>query len=298
MNNTSVIFSVIIPCYNQGSFIKEAVDSVLAQTFQNFEIIIVNDGSTDETTNRILSNFSAPKTTIIQTENKGVSSARNTAIKAANGKYILPLDADDKIASTYLEKVLDVLENNKNINIVYCDAEYFGNKTGKMYLNPYSLKQILNNNCILISAVFRKSDWEKVGGYNTNMYISIEDWDFWLSLIENGANIYKIPETLFFYRKQKTSRTSLAKGWGSVSYRQLVLNHLDFFCENVLFLKGRIRQTFFLKTIRKQIRNKGIFYFIALFKYRMLQCCEIIKFYLIFPVYIHRIYQMMKEDKK
>ena len=298
MNNTPVTFSVVIPCYNQGSFIKEAVDSVLAQTFQDFEIIIVNDGSTDETTNWILSNFHVPKTTIIHTENKGVSSARNTAIKAAKGKYILPLDADDKIAPTYLEKALNVLEKNNNINIVYCDAEYFGNKTGKLCLSPYSLKQILNDNCIFVSAVFRKSDWEKAGGYNTNMYISIEDWDFWLSLIKSGANVYKIPETLFFYRKQPASRTSLLKGAWARSYQQMILNHLDFFCENVLFLKGRVRQTFFLKKIRKQVKNKGICYFIALLRYRMLQCCEIIKFYLIFPVYIHHIYQMMKEDRK
>lgn len=115
--------SVIIPCYNQGAFIKEAVDSVLAQTFQDFEIIIVNDGSSDAKTNEFLSNFTAPKTTVLSlAENQGPSVARNVAIKAAKGKYILPLDADDKIAPTYLEKAFNVLEQNISVGIVYCKA--------------------------------------------------------------------------------------------------------------------------------------------------------------------------------
>ncbi len=298
MTNSSVKCSVIIPCYNQGRFIKEAVDSVLLQTFQDFEIIVVNDGSTDPETNQILSAFSAPKTTILHTSNQGPAAARNTAIQAAKGLYILPLDADDKIAPTYLEKAIDVLEKNNDIGIVYCDAEFFGNETGKWDLSPYSLKRILNSNCIFVSSFFHKSAWEKVGGFKENMIFSLEDWDFWLSLIENGSNVYKIPETLFFYRKQETSRTSLAKKFDTVSCRQLILNHLDFYAQNVLLLKGTVRQIFFSKKIKKHLKKRNLSYFLALAKYRTDQCFEIIKSYLMFPIYIQRIYRMMKEDRK
>ena len=112
--------SVVIPCYNQGAFIDDAVNSVLAQTFSDFEIIIVNDGSTDATTNALLERYSRPKTTVIHTENQGVCAARNTAIKAAAGKYILPLDADDKIEPTYLEKAVNVFDNHPETGVVWC----------------------------------------------------------------------------------------------------------------------------------------------------------------------------------
>lgn len=292
------LISVVIPCYNQGYFLKEAVESVLSQTFQDFEIIVVNDGSTDPETNQILSAFSAPKTTIIHTQNQGPAAARNTAIQVAKGTYILPLDADDKIAPTYLEKAIEILKKNNDIGIVYCNAALFGGEKGKWDLSPYSLKRILNGNCIFVSSFFKKSDWAKAGGFKENMFYSLEDWDFWLSLIGNGADVYKIPETLFFYRKQQISRTSLAKKFDTVSCRQLILNHLDFYAQNVLLLKDPIRQIFFSKKIKRHIKKKNISYFLALLKYRVNQTFEIIKSYLIFPIYIQRIYQMMKEDRK
>jgi glycosyltransferase involved in cell wall biosynthesis len=95
--------SVIIPCFNQGPYLDEAVDSVLAQTFQDFEILVVDDGSTDAETIKILRDFARPKTRIIRTENQGLSAARNNGIREAMGEYILPLDADDKIGPGYLE---------------------------------------------------------------------------------------------------------------------------------------------------------------------------------------------------
>src|SRR4051794_26342282 len=102
--------SVVIPCFNQGQFVDEAVASVLAQTCRDFEIIIINDGSTDEATNRKLAAYEHPKVQVIRTANQGAAGARNTGIDASSSPYILPLDADDKIAETYLEKALAVLD--------------------------------------------------------------------------------------------------------------------------------------------------------------------------------------------
>ena len=89
--------SVIIPCYNQGRYLDDAITSVLVQTYQNFEILIVDDGSTEPETIEILQDYQQPKTRIIRTENQGVATARNLGIAQAQGTYILPLDADDKI---------------------------------------------------------------------------------------------------------------------------------------------------------------------------------------------------------
>lgn len=237
MNSQSPTVSVIIPCYNQGIYLDEAVESVLAQTYQNFEIIIINDGSTEQETIGILKNYQKAKTTVIHTENQGVSTARNTGINAANGKYILPLDADDKIEKTYLQKAVELLENNANLGIVYCEVEFFGDCQEKWNLEQYKFPDILLQNVIFCSGFFKKTDWLIVKGYNPNMIDGWEDYDFWLSIIELGREVHRIPETLFFYRQKQVSRTKLMNFQKSVdAHVQIFKNHQSFYLENLDFI--------------------------------------------------------------
>lgn len=226
--------SVVIPCYNQGQYLDEAVESVISQTYQDFEIIIINDGSNDLETIEILKNYQKPKTRIIHTENQGVIAARNRAIEAAQGKYILPLDADDKIGNTYLEEAVQLLEANENLGIVYCEAEFFGEQTGKWELPEYSFSNILFGNMIFCSGFFRKSDWQQVNGYNPNMIDGWEDYDFWLSIIELGREVYQIPQVLFFYRRKLISRSETIDGQKSVDlYNCLFKNHAQLYKDNI-----------------------------------------------------------------
>jgi len=218
--------SVIMPCYNQGLYIDEAVDSVLTQTFQDFEIIIVNDGSTDSYTNEILKNYNKPKTRVIHTVNQGVSAARNCGIKASCGEYILPLDADDKINNTYLQKAVQILDTNKNIGIVYSEALFFGEKKQKWNLPDYYFNDMLKVNHIFCSAFFRRADYDKTAGYDSNMVHGLEDWDFWLSLIELNVTIYKIPEILFHYRIKKVSKSTVID---NDTFKMKVLNSYVFY---------------------------------------------------------------------
>jgi len=197
--------SVIIPCYNHGAYLDEAVQSVLDQTFQDYEITIVNDGSTDQDTIKILKNFNRPKTQVIHTDNQGLPSARNNGIKISKGSYILPLDADDKIGKTYLEDAVQILDTQPDIGIVFCEAEFFGDRIGKWELPDYSLQDILALNMIFCCAMFRRIDWEEVGGYNPNMIYGNEDWDFWLSLLALDRKVHKIEKVLFFYRFNENS---------------------------------------------------------------------------------------------
>ena len=197
--------SVIIPCFNQGLYLDEAVDSVLAQTFQDFEILVVDDGSTDGETVKILQDYARPKTRVIHTDNQGLSAARNNGIHEAQGAYILPLDADDKIGDGYLEDAVRILDRYPDIGIVYCEASYFGVKGGRWDLPEYSLDKILNHNVIFCTALFRRADWGAVGGYNVNMVYGWEDWDFWLSLIQRGRKVYRIPKIHFYYRLREAS---------------------------------------------------------------------------------------------
>jgi glycosyltransferase involved in cell wall biosynthesis len=202
--------SVIIPCYNQGQYLDEAVASVLRQTYQDFEIIVVNDGSTDEYTRTLLNAYDTPKTTVIHTTNQGLSRARNNGIRAAQGDYILPLDADDRIGTRYVEEAVNVLDTDPDIGIVYCLTNFFGQKKGAWILPSYSLEALLLDNIIFVSSFFRKKDWEAVGGFNSNMKYCYEDWDFWLSLVELGRKVYRIPRVLFYYRVTDASMMNSA----------------------------------------------------------------------------------------
>ena len=136
MQQESKKVSLIIPCYNQSKYVEEEINSALSQTYKNTEIICINDGSTDESA-QVIENCAKNNQKIIfinRKENKGVVTARNTAIEAATGEYILPLDADDTIEPTYVEKAARILDANPQIGIVYCRAKLFGAQNGEWTL--------------------------------------------------------------------------------------------------------------------------------------------------------------------
>jgi glycosyltransferase involved in cell wall biosynthesis len=229
--------SIVIPCHNHGEYLGQAVASVLKQSYQGFELIIVDDGSSDENTRQSLNDYDHPKIKVIQTAHRGLPIARNTAIEAARGSYILPLDADDKIGETYLEKALKILETRENIGIVYSRAEFFGEASGEWNLPPYHFPEILLGNVIFCSAFFRKRDWATVNGYNPNMIYGWEDHDFWLSLIELGREVVCIPEALFFYRKRSNSMVrTMSRDHMLYSYGQLLKNHPRLYADNMALL--------------------------------------------------------------
>ncbi len=208
MNNTNTpIVSVIIPCYNHGIYLSECLESILNQTYKNWECIIIDNGSTDNT-KQVTESFvqKDKRFKYIYTEQKGVSFARNFGIKNSKGKYILPVDADDKIAPLYIEKAVEVLEKKENIKLVYCNARLFGAANKDWMLPEFSLKNILIENIIFCSALFRRKDYDQTNGYNEQMVEGFEDWDFWLDLLKNGGEVVKLPEIYFFYRIKKDSR--------------------------------------------------------------------------------------------
>ena len=199
--------SVIIPCYNQEKYIAECLDSVLAQTFDDFEAIVVNDGSKDNSLD-IIKEYASKhpdKIRYIDQQNQGVVIARNIAISQAKGKYIYPLDGDDKIASDCLEKLHDAMINNKG-DVIYCNVELFGDETGIFNLSAPTKFNMCIQNRVCVSALYKKADWEKYGGYDEIMKKGLEDWEFWLNFIEDNKSFYKVNESLFFYRILNASR--------------------------------------------------------------------------------------------
>ncbi|MDE6250278.1 MAG: glycosyltransferase [Alphaproteobacteria bacterium] len=230
--------SVIIPCYNQAQYLNESIDSVLASTMQDFEIIVVNDGSTDLESQKILHNMKKPKTTIIHQENMGLVGARNTAIKHAHGKYILPLDSDDKISPDFLEKASDYLDQNPDAGIVGGQTEFFGTKSGIWDMGTYSYLQMLRVNILVCSHMFRRDDWETVGGYNPNMKYGLEDWNFWLDILSLGRKVHQFDQVMFYYRKHPDSMiTTIQKERHHQMVMQVIENHIDVYKKHPLIMQ-------------------------------------------------------------
>jgi glycosyltransferase involved in cell wall biosynthesis len=248
--------SVIIPCYNYGKYINEAVDSVLHQSFRDYEIIIVNDGSTDDYTNNLLADYQKPKTKVFHTKNQGVSAARNYGIERSVGDYILPLDPEDKIGNTYLQKAVDVLDKNPRIGIVYSKLNMFGSESGDGNWPSFSREEMLYRNVIYNSAVFRKKDWLAAGKYKTDYLYAGEDWDLWLSLLELGVEVYQIPEVLFFYRKHEQEQRSTRGAEESKekhTYELLVRHHAKLYGDNMVTV---LRAAFKLRLENASLKHR------------------------------------------
>lgn len=231
--------SIIIPCYNQGHFLQTSVQSVLDQNYDSFEIIIVNDGSTDSVTIEALNRYTSPNVHVLHTANQGLSRARNNGIAIARGQYILPLDADDSIAEGYISRAVAVLDGKPQVGIVYGEAVFTGAASGRWDLPPASLHRMLTRNVIFHAAFFRKSAWEETGGYNSNMRYGLEDWDFWLSLLEHGCSIFRLDCVVYHYRISETSMTTKLRSKLShsiYSYVRLMLNHKKLYIQNPLYL--------------------------------------------------------------
>ncbi len=200
------LISVIVPCYNQSIYMDECLQSVLDQTYQNWECIIVNDGSPDNTEEVALRWVEKDARFIyLKKENGGLSSARNAGIKKAKGEWILPLDSDDKIGNQYLE--LAEKEFNNGYTIIYCEAEFFGDKTGKLELHDFSFEEFSIRNLIFCTAFFRKESWIDVNGYDEKIVNGYEDWEFWISILDVNSKCFRIPSINFYYRTKATSMT-------------------------------------------------------------------------------------------
>ena len=201
--------SVLIPCFNHGAWIDEAVDSVLAQTVQDFEIVVVDDGSTDQATVQKLASYARPATRVFRTKNRGLPAARNTAAAHATGEFLCALDADDRLAPTWFGKAVAVLDADADLSFVSHWLETFGDERWKWQPDRCDLPAMLARNTVNGAALVRRAAFDAVGGYDETMRDGCEDWDFWLRLIERGFRGSIVPEVLFYYRRSSASMSRL-----------------------------------------------------------------------------------------
>jgi glycosyltransferase involved in cell wall biosynthesis len=193
------IVSVIVPCFNGGRFIDALLASLAAQTFRDFEIIIVDDGSTDGSTQQKLASL-GPDVQVVHQENRGLPGARNTGFRAAKGHYVLPLDCDDTIEPSFLAETVAALDSARpGIGFVFTHMRLVGGMEGIMPRAFNRFDQLMLNHlpyCMLI----RKSAWQTAGGYDETMGGGYEDWEFNIRLATAGFHGLELAKPLFVYR--------------------------------------------------------------------------------------------------
>lgn len=200
------LVSIIVPCYNHSCYVRDAINSVIQQDYKNYECLIINDGSTDDSENVILQEIiNRPQFSYYSTENSGLSKSRNYGISKARGKYILPLDSDDKLDRNYVSSCVREIEKNNDIKLVYGNSFFFGLSKKEFQMESYTFDKLLFRNMIHCTGMFRKDDWYSVGGYDENLKNGLEDWEFWISLLKNGGEVIKLENANFYYRVKEQS---------------------------------------------------------------------------------------------
>jgi FkbM family methyltransferase len=241
------LVSVIVTCFNYGRFLAEAVESVAAQTFRDFEVIIVNDGSTDDSAKvaeqLVAKHKDSCRLFTIHTQNTGQpAAARNIGIAAARGRYILCLDADDKIDHTYLEKAVRVMEQHPETGVVYSHIRHFGTLQSVYQCGAFELATLARDNVLPYCSLYRREIWDRLGGYRLNIR-GYEDWDFWLGMAELGWKGELIPEPLFFYRKHEAGLLATSNPRREALLATLAINHPHIYGPQLVAEKARFLKT-------------------------------------------------------
>ena len=222
--------SVVIPCYNQGEYLAEAVASVERSVEEPCDLIIVNDGSTEGRTHEVLDVLRSAGYYVIDQENSGLSAARNRGIEAARGEYVLPLDADNRLRPGFISAAHNVLDVRSDVGVVYSDRHDFGLRNETVDVPPFDPILLLPFNCIDACALLRKEVWGACGGYDPKAS-PWEDWDLWIGAIERGWLFHHAEVIGFDYRVRPNSMLSadndeaLRRGL----YEHVITKHQDLY---------------------------------------------------------------------
>jgi len=228
--NVNSDVTVIIPCFNDGKYVLEALNSIFNQTLQAVKIIIVDDGSNVET-QKILKTIYNPNVQIIHQENKGVSNARNTGINLATTDYILTLDADDYFEPSFIEKSVKVLNENENVGVVGSWVKILKNNIFEEEIKKPlggGVKDFVLKNNGISGSMFRKECWLTASGFDIKMAHGYEDWEFWIAILSHNWFMHILQEPLFIYRQKAFSRNQKAS------------NFFDFELRKYIFLKHKL----------------------------------------------------------
>jgi len=239
MLKSKSLISIIIPCFNSGSTIQETLKSIQEQTYINYELILINDGSSDNT-ERILSDYATGKENISfhSQDNRGQANARNLGLSIAQGEYLVFVDADDKLHPNFLEECVAVFNADSTVNMVYTEMQTFERENKVYNLREFKLEEFLVTNCIPVFCMIRTCHMKSIGGFDETMGNN-EDWECWIRFYkEFRGRVVKINKVLYYYRKRmdedSISDLSVKNQEIEESFRYVYNKHYEFYKEQNL----------------------------------------------------------------
>jgi len=219
------LVSIVIPCYNCTSFLFDAIASARAQDHPNIEIILVNDGSTSPESRELLKTASGLVDCYLEQPNRGLAAARNAGFRAAKGSFVVPLDSDDLLETSFVSECLEAIRHHPEAGFVHTDYRVFGTENYVERLEEYNLNRLLEENTLIYAALIGKADWELAGGYDDGVKLVYEDWDFWLRMAEHGKFGCRVPKPLFRYRKHGPSLLNVLRQHHADLVARIRANH-------------------------------------------------------------------------
>lgn len=257
--------SVIIPCYNSGKYLEEAIFSVLHSGFQDFEVIVINDGSFDIQTLQILNRLRDLEfVSVFNKGQGGPASARNLGVVYARGEFLLFLDSDNRIQTDFLNSAVQVIHKNCQLGVVYAKPVFFGfegyQESNRFYVRDYSFDALLSGNYVDMCSLVRKKAFLEVGGFDESQELFFgEDWDLWIRIAQAGWKFYFLDKVLFDYRIRKGSLMDQV----DAEKRDRTLHYLG--TKHGFLIHQRYRQYF---RVLEKIQAKPFTYFLRILYYK------------------------------
>jgi glycosyltransferase involved in cell wall biosynthesis len=265
--------SIVVPCFNQQEFIAETLDSVLRQTYQDWECIIVDDGSTDDS-EAVIQRYAKSDRRFkpFKKENGGVAVARNFGFAQATGELFVPLDGDDQIHPDFLQRAVECFDTQPDTDLVHCKAKRFGESRKIWRLPQYSYEKLLWQNMIVNTTMYRREAFFRSGGYSSEMVYGFEDWEFYVRLLSPESKVRFVDAPLYLYRVKKSSRSTQLVELGKVEESQRLIYErnravYDKFLENPISVFGKRMKEFapfYSARYKRQVRYVHMAYAVVI----------------------------------
>ncbi|MGR2826859.1 glycosyltransferase family 2 protein [Acinetobacter sp. 1124_18A] len=295
------LVSIIVPAYNASNTILDTIKSIDEQTYTNFECIIVDDGSNDsaELCENIADYLTKDKYKYLKKENGGVSSARNWGANNASGDYLMFIDSDDKIESSYIEKCLNILQMRPDLAFVCTNVQEFERSNNKINHKIVSLKEFIFHNAVFpCIALMRTADFKRVGGYDEKLKVC-EDWNLYISLLKNNEKYFVIPEYLYFYRKRSdlsslTDQIDCQKISKEIALNRIYDNHTDLYSDRLGSIWDMVEtNNNTIKTSKRYSRSVSLIFTVSLISFLIAfwsDSSQYIKITLIFNIFVFALF--------
>jgi glycosyltransferase involved in cell wall biosynthesis len=223
---SAALVSIVVLCHDYGRFLPEAIESALGQDYPNLEVLVIDDGSTDDSL-EVASRY-GEQVRVLSQENQGLARTCNRGAREATGEWLVFLSADDRLEPTYVSELTRAVAREPEASFAYCSARLFGAESGVAPARPFSAFSLIRGrNYINGSALTRRADYLEVGGYPEDLGEgAFDDWDFWLTMVEHDHRGTYVPNPLLHWRRHSSgSKDPTSHGRAEIETRRIRERH-------------------------------------------------------------------------